>query len=179
LGQNLKSERVVTDDPPTAAESARRSLARFELAAIRHRNVVRARLGLGDDELTTLLYLREHPRVTQGELLEISTLTRSGVGAMVHRLEEAGLIERLPDPGDKRRRLLQLSARAVRRMREACGECEDEVGRLLARRPEEELQALTRVLCVVTETTQAHARGSNGDLDHAPDLASRDWSRWA
>jgi DNA-binding MarR family transcriptional regulator len=181
LGQNLKaasSPSVVTDDSPTAAESARRSLARYELAAIRQRNVVRMQLGLGDDELTTLLYLQEHSRVTQGELVALSTLTRSGVGAMVHRLEEAGLIERLPDPGDKRRRLLQLSARGARRMRDACGACDDEVGRLLAERPDEELHALTRMLRVVAETTRIHADASNGEPDREPEIASRDWSRW-
>ena len=128
---------VVTDDPPTAAESARRSLARLELAGIRQRNAMRARLGLGDDELTTLLYLREHSQLTQGELVAISTLTRSGVGAMVNRLEEAGLIERVQDPGDKRVRLLRLSTRGAERMRQARGTYDDELAALLGvgRRP--------------------------------------------
>ena len=73
----------MSQDPLSAAG---RSLARLELAGIRHRNTVRARLGLGDDELTTLLYLLEHPRLTQRQLVAVSTLSRSGVGAMVSRL---------------------------------------------------------------------------------------------
>jgi DNA-binding MarR family transcriptional regulator len=167
---------VVTDDPPTAAETARRSLARFELAAIRRRNVVRTQLGLGDDELTTLLYLREHDHVTQRELIALSSLTRSGVGAMVSRLEDLGLIERLPDPADRRVRLLMLSARGARRLRDACGACDGEVDHLLAERPEDELQALSRLLGAVAEAIQGHAGVPHGD--HAPEPPSRDWSRW-
>ena len=171
MGRNLK---VVTDDSSTA--SARRALARFELAAIRRRNLVRARLGLGDDELTTLLYLLEQPRLTQRELVAISTLTRSGVGAMVQRLEDAGLIERVPDPGDRRVRLLQLSARGSRQLREACGACDDAVERLLAARPDEELHALSRLLSAVAEATQRHAGAADGA--QAPEAATRDWRRW-
>ena len=168
----------MTHDPPTAAESARRSLARFELAAIRHRNAVRARLGLGDDELTTLMYLAEHPQLTQRQLVAIGTLTRSGVGAMVTRLEEAGLIERVPDPGDRRVRLLQLSARGARRLREACGACDDERARLLAGRPEEELRALGAVLASLAEATESDARPGVREADGAPPGAHRDWARW-
>lgn len=177
LGQNLKGS-VVTDDPSTAAETARRSLARFELAAIRRRNVVRARLGLGDDELTTLLYLREHAQVTQRELIAISSLTRSGVGAMVSRLEDMGLIERLPDPDDRRVRLLELSARGRRRLRDACGACDDEVARLLAGRPQEELESLSRLLTAVAETTQLETGADAAGGAPAPELPTRDWSRW-
>jgi DNA-binding MarR family transcriptional regulator len=169
LGRNLK---VVADDSSTA--SARRALARFELAAIRRRNVVRARLGLGDDELTTLLYLLEHPRLTQRELVAISTLTRSGVGAMVQRLEDAGLIERVPDPADRRVRLLQLSARGSRRLREACGACDDAVERVLATRPEDELRALGRLLTAVADATEGHA----AEDAQPPVSATRDWRRW-
>jgi DNA-binding MarR family transcriptional regulator len=170
---------VVTDDSSNAAESARRSLARFELATIRQRNAMRSRLGLGDDELTTLLYLTEHDHVTQRQLVGISTLTRSGVGAMVQRLEDAGLIERVRDPRDRRVRLLQLSERGRRRMRTARGACDDEHRRLLAARPDAELELLASLLAAVTEATEDDAGGPsrNGGAP-AKAVAPGDWRRW-
>jgi DNA-binding MarR family transcriptional regulator len=170
---------VATDDSPTAAESARRSLARFELAAIRQRNAMRSRLGLGDDELTTLLYLVERGQLTQRELVAISTLSRSGVGAMVQRLEGAGMVERVPDPRDGRVRLLRLTALGTRRMRKAAGAFDEERERLLATRPEAELDALARLLSAVAEAMERDAGSSSGDGRSAAPSAQGDWRRWA
>ena len=170
---------LVSDDPPTAAESARRALARLELAGIRQRNSIRARFGLGDDELTTLLYLLEHPRLTQRQLVAMCTLTRSGVGTMVSRLEEAGLIERVQDPGDKRVRLLQLSARGAERMRAARGAYDDEVAQLLEEWSESELAALSRLLAAAAEVTEQGAARPVRDGRRGAPRAQADWRRWA
>jgi DNA-binding MarR family transcriptional regulator len=170
---------VVTDDSPTTAEAARRALARFELAAIRQRNAVRMRLGLGDDELTTLLYLAEHEQLTQRQLISIITLTRSGVGAMVQRLEDAGWIERVPDPADGRVRLLQLTASGRQRMREACGECDAQRERILAERPGAELEVLARLVSALAEATEHDALRSSGHERSAEPSAGGDWRRWA
>ena len=166
---------AATGDPPTAAESARRSFARLELAGIRQRNAIRARFGLGDDELTTLLYLLEHSQLTQRQLVAVCTLTRSGVGAMVSRLEEAGLIERVQDPGDKRVRLLQLSARGAERMRAARGAYDDELAGLLEGRAESELEVLTDLLSAAAEATAAT---STRDGRRARASVQHDWRRW-
>jgi len=169
---------VAIDDSPTAAESARQALSRFELAAIRHRNAMRKRLGLGDDELTALLYLNEQESLTQRQLVEISTLSRSGVGAMVQRLEDAGLVERVPDPHDRRVRLLQLTVRGRQRVRAARGASDAERERLLAARSDDELEALSRLVSAVAEATE-HAAGAPAG-DGSPTPASHgDWRRWA
>jgi DNA-binding MarR family transcriptional regulator len=167
----------VTQDPPTAAETARRSLARLELAGIRQRNAIRARFGLGDDELTTLLYLAEHSQATQRQLIAICTLTRSGVGAMVNRLEDAGLVERVHHPGDKRVRLLQLSARGAKRMRDARGAYDAELAALLEKRPDEELEALTRLVSAAAEATEEAAAAPARERRRAA-RAQADWRRW-
>jgi DNA-binding MarR family transcriptional regulator len=178
LGQNLKAASVATDDFQTATESARRSLARFELAAIRLRNAVRLRLGVSDDELTALLHLVEYTQITQGQLVAIGTLSRSGVGAMVARLEDAGFVERVQDPTDRRVRLLQLSPGGVRRMREAYGPREDDVSKLLSKRPREELEPLAALLLELSATTQGHA----GAVEREPPLAGANgapvWRKW-
>jgi MarR family transcriptional regulator for hemolysin len=147
----------------------------LKLAAIRRRNAARLRLGLGDDELTTLLYLRERSRLTQRDLVAFGTLSRSGVGAMVHRLEEAGLIERVPDPDDRRVRWLRLSAEGARELRKACGACEDELERVLAERPADELRELSRLLSALADVTE---RGL-GAPSREPRAAQPEWARWA
>lgn len=169
----------MTDDRPRAAESARRALARFELAAIRRRNALRGRLGLGDDELTTLLYLTEHEQLTQRQLVAISTLTRSGVGAMVQRLEDAGLVERVTDPRDRRVRLLRLTARGRQRMRKARGGSDDAREQVLAARPDEELELLAAVLDAVAEATERDADASAGERGTQAPSSHADWRRWA
>jgi DNA-binding MarR family transcriptional regulator len=170
---------LATDDCQTATESARRSLARFELAAIRMRNVMRLRLGVSDDELAALLHLAEHSKLTQGRLVAVGTLSRSGVGAMVQRLEDAGMIERLPDPTDKRVRLLQLSPKGARRLREACGACDDNLERLLGRRSQEELDVLARLLTELAEATERHAGAAEQDPALAGTTAGRLWEQWS
>ena len=169
---------LVSEDLPTAAESARRALARLELAGIRQRNAIRARFGLGDDELTTLLYLLEHSQVTQRQLVAICTLTRSGVGAMVTRLETAGLIERVQDPGDKRVRLLQLSARGAERMRAARGAYDDEIAELLEEQPESDLEPLGRLLAATADATEQDATTPTRDGRRGAARAQADWRRW-
>jgi DNA-binding MarR family transcriptional regulator len=169
---------LVSEDPPTAAESARRSLARLELAGIRQRNAIRARFGLSDDELTTLLHLLEHSRLTQRQLLAVCTLTRSGVGAMVTRLETAGLIERVQDPGDKRVRLLQLSARGAAHMHAARGAYDDALVRLLDECPDSELEALSRLLSAAAEATEQDAASPTPTGRRTSPSAQRDWRRW-
>ena len=168
----------MSEDHPTAAESVRRSLARLELAGIRQRNAIRARFGLGDDELTTLLYLVEHTHATQRQLVAVCTLTRSGVGAMVTRLETAGLIERVQDPDDKRVRVLRLSARGAERMRAARGEHDDELVELLDEWPEGELEALHRLLSAAAEATEQATDTPTRDGRRERASVQGDWRRW-
>ena len=169
---------VVTENSPTAAESARRSLARFELAFTRQRNAMRAQLGLGDDELTTLLYLSDHDQLTQRELVEVSSLSRSGVGSMVQRLEDLGLVDRVPHPRDGRVRLLQLSSRGSEWMRRARGAGDDERRRLLAAWPDGDLEMRARVLSAMAEATE-RACFEQAGAGSTPAPAPGDWRRWA
>jgi DNA-binding MarR family transcriptional regulator len=169
---------VATDHIQTATESARRSLARFELATIRLRNAVRMRLGVSDDELTALLHLVEYTQVTQRQLVAIGTLSRSGVGAMVARLEDAGFVERVQDPTDRRVRLVQLSPTGERRMRAAYGACDDDLEQLLEGRPDEELEALAGLLTRLGDATRSHARAAEREPQPARLGVQPVWRSW-
>ncbi|MFD2578982.1 MarR family winged helix-turn-helix transcriptional regulator [Novosphingobium colocasiae] len=72
---------------------------------------VRARkIGVTRAQWQVLYHLREHPGVKQSglaELLEVEPIT---AGRMIDRMEEAGLVERRPDPADRRAWRLHLTA---------------------------------------------------------------------
>ncbi|MFF6914490.1 MarR family transcriptional regulator [Streptomyces sp. NPDC012466] len=69
------------------------------------------RLGLHPTDLqcVSLLGLESRPRTT-GEIAELTGLTSGSASRLVDRLERAGLVERQPDPGDRRKMLVSLTA---------------------------------------------------------------------
>jgi DNA-binding MarR family transcriptional regulator len=129
-----------------------RSLAGLELAGLRHRRIVRRRLNVGEEELAALLYLAHHGSVPQRRLPEITTLSRSGAGAMIQRLEQDGLVERRSDPADRRLRFIELSALGRERLRTAYHEPDEAVRRLLSGREPEELELLTGFMDALART---------------------------
>jgi DNA-binding MarR family transcriptional regulator len=86
-----------------------RSLAGLELALTGHRRAVRRRLQVSDEELTVLLHLAHDGGLRQPRLAALTGLSRSGTGALVQRLEQAQLVERKPDPDDRRLRRVELT----------------------------------------------------------------------
>ena len=58
------------------------------------------------------------------ELAERARVTKQSAGFLVDQLEAAGYVERVPDPADRRARLVRLTARADRVVRTADAEVE-------------------------------------------------------
>jgi len=181
MGQNLKTrlpEPMTTDDQPQIGPVLR-SLHRRELAAHRLRRVVGKEVGVNDDELLVLLYLYEHDGCPQGELTGFTGLSRSGLGAMLQRLEAGGYVERRPAPSDKRLRLLHLTAPARDRIARAFAELSARLDRLLADRPRDDADRIERFLADVADVSERHARESDADPDVAPDRSGRPiWQLW-
>jgi len=86
--------------------------------------------GVTGPQARLLLTLDRAPGENQGhyaDLLEVEPIT---LGRMVDRLEDAGLIERRPDPGDRRARRLHLTAKSrekLARLRERLDAMVDEI----------------------------------------------------
>lgn len=71
-----------------------------------------AEFGLQDGEFDVLAALRRSGspyRMTPTELYGVTMLSSGGMTARLDRLEKSGLIERLPNPADRRGTLVQLS----------------------------------------------------------------------
>lgn len=71
--------------------------------------VLRRECGIGHTMFEVLIRLCRQPdeRVSQRELADDLTLTSSGITRLIDRMEEAGLVRRVPAPGDRRSVLVQ------------------------------------------------------------------------
>src|SRR5215218_2106302 len=159
---------VMTGETRPPAEQHRHALARRDLTAVRHRSEVSRRLGVSDDEMLVLLNLLEHGGLTQSQLTSFIGLSRSGMGAMIQRLERAQLVERHPDPADKRVRLIKPSPRSVDRITRAYEALWEDVDRALAELPSDAHEVIARFLTDLATVTETHARcsASEPELTH-------------
>ncbi len=69
-------------------------------------------LGINRTDSRCLDILEQHGRMTAGHLAVLSGLSTGAVTAVLDRLERAGYAQRVPDPSDRRRVLVQLTERA-------------------------------------------------------------------
>lgn len=95
---------------------------------------------------TVLLALDERPLRTQAALAESIGADKTRIIGVLDDLQRRGLIERTPDPGDRRVRVLSLTAegRRVRDSAQAAIQRKEE--RLLARLSAEDRQGFLRAL---------------------------------
>lgn len=78
-----------------------REMVRFYVAAA-------DQLGLHITDLTCLGTLRDRGRATPGELAVELGLTTGAVSRVIDRLARRGYVRRVPDPGDRRRVIVEL-----------------------------------------------------------------------
>src|SRR3954454_14017 len=76
-----------------------------ELAGARaaHAEALAARLGLAASDVEVLRLLADEGAIPVGRIGEVTGLTTGATTRMVDRLEQAGFVRRVPDPGDRRR----------------------------------------------------------------------------
>jgi len=94
---------------PDTKQRVTPSWQRFEIAIIATARELRAafdeRLAVLDINLSQaslLAYVTDFGSSTQTELAEMVGLGRAATGTMIDQLEQRGLLERLPDPSDRR-----------------------------------------------------------------------------
>jgi DNA-binding MarR family transcriptional regulator len=160
----------------TPEVEVRQALAALELAAIRHRRVVRRRLQVGDEELSALLYLAHHGGVLQRDLARVTSLSRSGAGAMLQRLEERGYVMRHTDRADRRLRLVELSAEGHAQMRREYGELDARLDLALAGEPAEHVGALAGLLTGLANAAQPP--DDENELSAVGEPADPIWRDW-
>jgi DNA-binding MarR family transcriptional regulator len=116
------------------------------------------RLGLHPTDLqcVSLLGLEPEP-LTTGQIAELTGLTSGSATRLVDRLERAGLVERRPDPHDRRRTRVSLTARRAPEADATWDAPGDAFAALLAEFGDEELRVIERYLRRSTEVGSAQA----------------------
>jgi DNA-binding MarR family transcriptional regulator len=101
--------------------------------------------------------MRKQPR-SAGQLAKIADLSSGAMTNRLDRLEEAGLIRRVPDPDDRRGVLAELTLKGRRAYNAAAGASaarEAFIASALSNREKEELNALLRRLMIEFERREA------------------------
>ncbi len=98
-----------TSDPLKLMGQAHRAFTRIVDAPLRE-------LGFAMGQLPVLVALKHRRALSQSELARIARVEQSSMAQLLNRMERDGLIERIPDPNDKRSRLISLTPAASRQM---------------------------------------------------------------
>ena len=114
-------------------------------------------LGVNRTDGRCLDILDQHGRMTAGELARESGLTTGAITAVIDRLERIGYVQRIADPNDRRRVLVDLTVRARDASIELFGPLADAAEPYLARYTDAELKLLIEFQRVSREVQERHA----------------------
>jgi DNA-binding MarR family transcriptional regulator len=116
-----------------------------------------ALLGINRTDGTCMDILHERGRIPAGALAEEMGLTTGAITAVIDRLQRAGYVQRVPDPGDRRKVLVELTAAAQRITWELFGPLSELAGSMLARYDDRQLEMLTEFQVLGREVQEKHA----------------------
>lgn len=106
---NRADDTETTNDPLKLMGQAHRAFARIVDPPLRE-------FGFAMGQLPVLVALKKRQALSQSELARIARVEQSSMAQLLNRMERDGLIERVPDPNDKRSRLISLTATASRHL---------------------------------------------------------------
>ena len=115
-------------------------------------------LDLTPVQYAALVATRDMPGLDATRLSEVIAYDRSTLGGVIERLEEKRWIERRPSPGDKRVKLLHLTAAGQRLLEQAEPSVRRAQDRILQPLGEADRRTLMRLLTDLVELNNAHSR---------------------
>jgi DNA-binding MarR family transcriptional regulator len=113
---------------------------------------------LTETGLQCLYVLSRLGPTTAGEVGRRVNLTSGAASRMLDRLESAGYVRRVPDPGDRRRVLVEATPESLERVAAFYTPLTDRLREHLAGLDEEHLAALGRFAVAAEESTDAEIR---------------------
>jgi DNA-binding MarR family transcriptional regulator len=118
------------------------AMRRSSAAGVLHSQAVARRVGINSSDLECLdLILMKGPS-TAGDIARHTGLTSGAVTGLIDRLERLGLVERAADPGDRRKVLVRVRARAIAPIAAQFAPMEKTMQALLAGYSKDELKLL-------------------------------------
>lgn len=120
-------------------------------------NLAAERLGINETDLHCLNIIENSGGLSAGQLAAQSGLTNGAVTGVLDRLERAGFARRVPDPRDRRRVNVEVTAAFYKRAERIWGPMASEWQSALAGRfTSEELERITDFLRLTTEIGRRH-----------------------
>jgi DNA-binding MarR family transcriptional regulator len=129
-------------------------------------------LGVNRTDTRILDILDQHGRLSAGQLAEASSLTTGAITAVIDRLERAGYAQRVPDPDDRRRVLVEATPRTRELSWELYGPLAEMWRPFGERYSDAELQLLIDFHRMGVEIQQRHAQMLRERLREQPTPAS-------
>lgn len=92
------------------------AMRRSSAAGVLHSQAVAKKVGINSTDLECLDLILTGGPATAGEIGRRTGLTSGAVTGLIDRLERQGLVERMPDPADRRKVLVRARDDAVQRI---------------------------------------------------------------
>ncbi|RKR72929.1 MarR family winged helix-turn-helix transcriptional regulator [Frondihabitans australicus] len=139
-----RDEQLTRESPVVQAVAA--ATAAADAAHRRLRTVFAASVGLSPLEFNALMHVGAVADLTPKALAAHLDITTGAVTAMTDRLVGAGLVEREPNPNDRRSLLLALTATGARARQSMIDQYHDAIARALESSPDVRIERLVAVL---------------------------------
>jgi len=125
---------------------------------------IQKEFGVSIPQLLVLQYLsdQEDYRASAKDIKNFINLNASTVSGIVHRLEEKGLIARLPNTADRRGRFITLTAKGAELLRESPTTLQEKMSKRLQRLTPEQIEDLNENIELLTQLMDAD------DIEAAP-----------
>lgn len=119
-------------------------------------------LGFAIGQLPVLVALKQGKALPQAELARIARVEQPSMAQLLNRMERDGLVQRIPDPDDKRSRLISLTDSASRRMPRGKAIMDATCARALAGFSQKDLDQLTALMLRINANLDLAADGADG-----------------
>lgn len=119
-----------------------RALPAWQVLVVQHNELVATRMGVTASDLQCLFVLSRRGASTPGQIAADIGLTTGSASRMVERLLVAGLVDRAPDPHDRRRVVVTARATALDRVAELYDPLNARLRALLADLPASTLEGM-------------------------------------
>lgn len=120
-------------------------------------------LGFATSQFPVLGALRDGQALSQAELARLAQVEQPSMAQLLNRMERDGLVQRLPDPADKRSRLISLTAVAAGRLPKAKALMDACTSDALTGFTRQEVDQLVRLLSRLNENLDLLADGGGKD----------------
>ena len=149
----------------STSPDASRIYRRYLSAVLLHGHASAKACGLGATDLYALNVLELAGPMTPGELGARTALTTGPTTRLIDRLEAAGYVRRAPDPGDRRKVIVEPVGRPAR-LDQVMAPARQEIGELVAGYTDEQRDVLFDYF---TRAAQAYQRAAGNLPGHAGD----------